>query len=208
MKTKISTIIIVLLAVCSFVRAQQKSGNLILGFGPVGSISEKISMDKEKYKYNYKSYWNANISYEKLFKGSSTMTEVVYSKAKFDNHELTGESQWFNPRQEEDLYSISLTQYYGTTINPNKRVQFPIYIGIGADYINGGPLHNLTICGAAKARIKFYITNNVGIYVGATGRLGWGSKSASESNSRSSSEDSYSIGSTVWYADAGLIINI
>lgn len=208
MKTKISTIIIVLLAVCSFVRAQQKAGNLIIGFGPTGSISEKISMDDEKYKYNYKSYWNANVSYEKLFKGSSTMTEVVYSNAKFDNYDLTGESQWFDPKQEEDLFSVSLTQYYGTTINPNKRVQFPVYIGIGADYINGGPFHNLIISGAAKARMKFYITNNVGIYVGATGRLGWGSKSASESKSSSSSKDSYSISSTVWYADAGIIFHI
>jgi len=209
MKTKHFAIVVALLLVCMGAKAQTKSNNLYVGFAPLGSISESISYKDEKYKYKYKSYWNVNLSYEKLFKGSSTMTELFYSKAKFNEYDLKGESQWFNPNQAEDIYTISFTQYYGTTINKNKRVQFPLYIGFAADYAKGGPLHNLLIGGAAKARVKFYITNSIGIYVGATGRLGWGSKKASDSNSsRSSSKNSYSISSKVWYVDAGITFSI
>lgn len=207
MKAKFVVITIAMLAVCSTANAQEKAGSLIIGYGPVGSISERIKLDDEKYKYNYKSFWNANLAYEKQFKGSSTMTELSYAQAKFDKYDLTGQSKWFNPFQTEDIYSVSLTQYFGTTINPNKRFQLPIYFGIGADYINGGPFHNLLFDGAVKARMKFYITNNFGIYAGATGRMGWGAKSASESKS-SSSSTSYTITNTSWSVDAGFVIGI
>ena len=76
----------------------------------------------------------------------------------------------------------------------------------GADYINGGPFHNLLIDGAVKARLKLYITNNFGIYAGATGRIGWGAKSASESGSKSS--NSYNITNTSWSVDCGIVIGL
>lgn len=208
MKTKFFTIIVTLLTVCTLAKAQDKAGSLVLGFSPLGGISEKISLDDEKYKYDYKSFMNASLGYERVFKGAITLTEVSYSQGKFDKYDLQGTSLWFNPAQEDDVYSVAVTQYIGTTINPNKRVQLPLYIGIGGDYVNGGPLHNLTFDVAAKARIKFYITNNFGIYVGATGRMGWGAKSASEKSSNYSSSKSYTITNTIWAADAGIIIGL
>lgn len=198
--------VICLMAVSLSASAQNKARSLIIGFGPVGYIHENIKLDDEKYKYDYKSFWNANIGYEKQFKGVGSLTEFAYGQGKFDEYDLAGTSKWFDPAQAEDIYSVSVTQFFGKTINPNQRVQIPVYIGIGADYINGGPFHNLLIDGAVKARLKLYITNNFGIYAGATGRIGWGAKSASESGSKSSK--SYNITNTSWSVDCGIVIGL
>jgi len=208
MKARIAVLTFAMLAVCSVSKAQNKASSIILGYGPVGYIHENIKLEDEKYKYDYKSFWNASFGYEKQFKGACSLTEVTYGQGKFDKYDLTGTSKWFDPAQMEDIYSVSVTQFFGTTINPNKRVQFPIYLGVGADYINGGPFHNLLIDGAVKARMKFYITNNFGIYGGATARLGWGAKSASESKSSSSSSTSYNITNTSWSVDCGIVIGL
>lgn len=198
--------VICLMAVSLSASAQNKARSLTIGFGPVGYNHVNISLDPEKYKYDYKSYWNASIGYEKQFKGIVSLTEVSYSHAAFDDYELKGNSEWFNPYQKDDLTSISVTTYAGKTINPNKRVQFPVYIGIGGEYLSGGPLHNLTIDLALKARMKFYFTDKIGIYVGVTGRAGYGMKKASESSSSSSS--SYSVVPLMLALDAGLVFSI
>ena len=194
---------VVALFACSMTaHAQTKVSSLTLGFAPIGDIQTAIKLDNEDYKYKYKSYWNANIGYEKQLKGAVTLTEISFVKAAFKDSTLTGNSVWFNPRNVDDVYMASVTQYVGVTINPNKRVQFPLYIGVGGDYINGGPLHNIMVSAAAKARLKFYFTNSIGIYVGASGRYGYGVKSASET----SDGDSYGVSAFSWSADAGLII--
>ena len=206
MKAKFLAIAMACLAVCTASRAQQKVGSLIVGYSPVGYIHESVSLDDEKYKYDYKSYMNVSLGYERQFKGAVTLSELTYARGKFDEYDLTGTSQWFNPAQQKDIFSVVFTQYFGTTINANKRVQFPVYFGIGGNYINGGPFHNLTIDGAAKFRVKFYFSGNFGIYAGITGRIGWGAKSASEESSNNS--NSYNIVNTSWAADAGIVIGI
>jgi len=203
---KIFAIAVLFFAISMGANAQNKTLSINLGFAPVGHIHESVALKPEKYKYDYNSYINFNLGIEKQFKGVTSLSEFKYAKAKFDSYDLDGESQWFNPRQVDDLYSISFTQYAGHTINANKRIQFPLYIGIGAEYINGGLFHNLLVDGAVKARVKFFITNHIGIYAGGTGRVGWGAKSASESNS--SNKDMYSIWNIQWSADAGLTIGL
>ena len=204
MKTKFFAIAIALISISTTAKAQAGTTSINIGVAPVGYIHENINYKDEKYKYDYKSYVNASFGIEKQFKGATSLTEFKYAKAEFDKYDLTGTSQWFNPRQREDISSFSFTQYAGKTINPNKRIQFPLYIGVGLEYLNGGPFHNLIIDGAAKARVKFYFSNHFGIYAGATGRIGWGSKKASESSS--SNSDAYSIINTQWSADAGITI--
>ncbi len=165
-----------------------------------------ITLDDEEYHYDYKSYWNANIGYERQFKGVVSLTEFTYSKAKFDEYDLKGNSIWFNPAQTEDLTVMSVTTYAGKTINPNKRIQFPVYIGIGGEYLSGGPIHNLAIDLALKARVKFYITDKIGIYGGGTARIGYGMKKASEKDA--SNKTYYSVVPTMWALDAGLVIGL
>ncbi|MBR4238788.1 MAG: DUF2715 domain-containing protein [Prevotella sp.] len=206
MKTNFFVIIIALLFASAGVKAQNKARSITFGFSPIGYNHVNINLDDEKYKYDYKSYWNANIGYEKQFKGVVSLTEFTYSHATFDKYDLTGTSEWFNPAQTEDLTTMSITTYAGKTINPNKRIQFPVYIGIGGEYLNGGPMHNLAIDLALKARVKFYFTNSIGIYVGATGKVGYGMKSASEKSA--SSKEYYSVIPSMLMLDAGMVITL
>lgn len=186
--------------------AQEKVQSINIGFSPYGMTHAKISLSDEKYKYDYKSYWNVNAAFEKQLYGVLSLTEVSYSKAKFDEYDLKGTSDWFNPAQEEDLSAYSLTQYIGWTINPNKRVQFPLYVGVGFESLQGGALHNLLFDIAAKARVKFYITDAIGVYVGASGKIGWGNRHASES--KSSNKTYYSVSGSTLFFDAGVLIGI
>lgn len=197
-----------LLAMCTNANAQKKATSINFGFAPYGYIHENIKLKDEKYKYDYKSYWSAVFGVEKQFKGVVSLTEISYARGKFDKYDLKGESVWFNPNQSEDIQDFTLIEYFGKTINPNKRIQFPVYIGIGGEYILGGPLHNLALDGAVKARVKFYVTDNIGIYAGGNARYGWGMKKANNDTSSISSDKDYSIGSIVWHIDAGVVIGL
>ena len=204
---KLFSMVAAMLLVSTGASAQEKASSLTLGFAPTGYTHVNINLDDEKYKYDYKSYMNVNLGFEKQFKGAVSLTEITYAQAKFDEYELTNPStKWFNPFQTADIKDFAITTYVGKTIFPEKRVQLPLYIGIGGECIYGGPLHNLAIDLAAKARLKFYITGNFGFYVGATGRVGWGMKSASEKDS--SNSDAYSVIPTMWALDAGLVIGL
>ena len=209
MKTKILALAVVLSAFSMNANAQEKAGSITIGVAPIGYNHASITYEDEKYKYDYKSYFNFNVGYEKQFKGVTSLAEFTYAKAKFDKYDLTGISEYFNPAQGEDISSYSLIFYAGKTFNANQRVQFPVYIGIGGDYLSGGPFHNVAVDFAAKARLKFYITDNVGIFAGASARYGWGMKSRSKNEKSSSSKSTgYSIGNVMWYVDAGIIIGI
>lgn len=202
---KFCIISLLLFSYCAM--AQEKVQTINVGFSPFGMTHAKISLSDEKYKYDYKSYWNINAAFEKQLAGVLSLSELSYSKAKFDEYDLKGTSEWFNPAQEKDLSSFSFTQYIGWTINPNKRVQFPLYLGVGFESLQGGPFHNLLFDIGAKARVKFYITDAIGAYVGATGKLGWGSKHASDSDS-SRSSSFYTVSGSTIYFDAGVLIGI
>jgi len=204
---KRSVIVIALMAIFICANAQNDGIKSInIGFAPVGYIHENIRLGGEKYRYDYKSYYNINLGYEKQLGGVVSLTEIKYAAAKFDKYDLKGVSAYFNPLQQEDIYSVSVTAYAGKTINPNKRIQFPVYIGIGGEYINGGPFHNIIFDLAAKARVKFYVSNKIGIFAGGTGRIGWGSKSAGKSSG--SKKDYYTIQNSQWSVDAGLIFSL
>lgn len=203
---KFVAIAVALFAISMNANAGDGTLSINIGFAPVGHIHETISLKPEKYKYDYNSYMNFNLGIEKQFKGVTTLSEFKYAQGKFDSYDLDGNSQWFNPKLTDDVFSVSFTQYFGKTINPNKRIQFPLYIGIGGEYLKGGPFHNLILDGAAKARVKFFFTNHIGIFAGGTFRLGWGAKSASESSN--SNKDMYSILNTQWSVDAGLTFGL
>jgi hypothetical protein len=218
MKTKIFAIALALLSVCTEANAQlgqvgkmltrDEGGarSLSLGFAPLGISHINITKDSEKYKYDYKSYMNFNLSYETQLFGLSHITELSYGKAKFDKYDLSGTSPWFNADQTKDISFYSLSMLACTTINKFQRLQLPLYLGPRFEYLSGGPFHNLTINLCGKARVKFYITDKIGVYAGVTGYIGWGSKKAHEKSDNS--KEHYTITPTAAYFDAGLLIGL
>lgn len=207
MKKLFFTFVIALFAFSMNASAQDKARSLNLGFAPYGYTHVKISGGDDKFIYDYKSYWNASVGYERQFKGAIALTELTYASAKFDKYDVTGVPQYFNPYHNEDITSISLIGYIGKTLNPGKRVQFPLYIGVGGEYLEGGPIHNIALDFAAKARVKVYVTDNIGVFGGVSGRYGYGTKKESES-SNGSKTTYYNLGNTMWYVDAGVVFRI
>lgn len=195
---------IVLLAICISTSAQGvKSFNISVS--PYGFTNTRISKNDNKFTYDFKSIIGGNLGYEVQNNGLTLLTELSYAQGKFDKYELKGTAERFNPALNSDFIQASLTQYIGYTINRNKRLQLPVYLGIGGSYAKGGAMHNTLLDAAAKIRLKFYISNRFGIFAGATGRFGFGSRGASEN---STSNDGFSIGHLLCTADAGLTFSL
>ena len=192
MKTKYFAVAVAMLFACTGAKAQEKSSSITIGFAPIGSISVNQSLRNYEFSYDYESYWNASIGYEKQLKGVVSLTELTYAQAKSNN------LKW----PDADLTSVTLMTYAGKTFNRNKRLQIPVYIGIGGEYFRGGPLHNLAVDLGLKARVKFYITNHIALFGGVTGRFGLGTKKTENS------DEFYSLCPQTWALDAGLIFGI
>lgn len=182
--------------------------SIAVGISPLSNISTSIyfgsgSTTKEDYSYAYSRGKSINLGYEKQYKGMLLLSEFSYTSAEFDSYKLKGTSEFFNPEQTADISSYSITQYMGKTFNQMKRLQFPIYWGIGLSYITGGPFENVTLNAALRTRVKFYITERIAVYAGARAYYGFGTKSRGKN-----AESGYIITNSGTSLDAGLIIGI
>ncbi len=210
MKTRTILCGIALMMSCAAAYAQ-KITSITVGVSPYGFAHSVVFWDKDhEYNYKYKPSIGANICFEKQGDGISSLTEISYYQADYDSHkfpktdpaELT-----YNLAQKENLMQMALTQYWGGTLfGKNKRVQLPLYAGIGCGYVKGGSLHNVTGDVALKLRLKFYISNHIGIYAGGTGRLGIGMKDNKNGNDDKTKH--LTVGNGLITADAGIIISL
>ena len=208
MKTRTILFSLALMLSCVAANAQEKTTSITLGVSPYGYAKSVVYWDKDNdFTYNYKPTIGANICIEKQRKGLSSLTEISYYQGEFDKGEIDGKTMSYNMYQTEDFMQMALTQYWGGTLaGKNKRVQLPLYIGIGCGYVQGGPVHNVTGDIAAKLRLKFYISNHFGIYAGGTGRVGFGSKT---DKAVGGEKDKHMlVGNLLCTADAGIIISL
>ena len=102
-----------------------------------------------------------------------------------------------NVMRPDSYNSISLGAIFGQTLNPYGRIKFPLFVGPSLSYENFGPIHNLTLSMQGRARIKYFITRKFGVFVGLTGRYGWGSKKAHKYGVKAEST-SESLGLNAW----------
>lgn len=215
MKAKFFAIFFTLLFTCIGAKAQLGSAlfgmathdmggarNIYLGVAPYGIEKAKICGFGEKYKYDYKSYMGFILGYETQTEGMGYISEISYAQAKYDKSEIVGVPIAFDPNQTANIKSIAFSQLFGKTFNNFKRIQFPIYYGPRVDYLSGGPFHNLTINFCLKARVKFFFTDNIGIYAGGMGFIGWGSKKYGTGKGH------YDVVQKSAFLDAGLVICI
>ena len=187
--------------------AREKSLSLLVGVDPcLGNLSTKIKMGDEKHKINYNAGFGVLFDIEKQLNGAVSLSEFRYGKWKCDECKpYDGTSLFPIPATCDDVNSFSFMQYGGKTIFPKKRVQIPLYIGIGLDYLRGAPYHNLFFDFGAKARIKFYITSKFGLFAGADYTFGYGSSSRDLPEKSSKSFNLYTRKLNV---DFGFTVNI
>lgn len=155
--------IIAALILMSLPAAAQTLG---LSYSPLGKASVKLP---EGVNY-YSSSLAGGVTYEFLTNGDSIMLEGVYSVYSYDTFVSSGES--IVPSSTENMTLMSLMGYYGWTINKGKRVQFPLYAGLGICSFEQSPGPEIALSAGVKARAKFYITNRFGLFAGANASLG------------------------------------
>ena len=207
MKTKFYVFFIVWMIVgIGGVHAQDLCNNIYVGFSPLGSsrVSFGESDKDTNLRFDYKSCWNVNLSKEGMMKGFGYLTELTYGMGKFDKIKI--EDNYSNDlaamaSQADDIWTVSGAIYGGQVFNQGKRVQFPLYAGVGVDYINGGIIHNIMPFVGVKLRIKVYFTNSIGMWVGGNYNIDFvGAKSFNDNN--------YSMKASRPFLDAGVVFSI
>ena len=150
----------------------QNTNNLGFGVAPVGgaylNFSNNESTNSNNYfNLEYTSLFNAHLFYEKQHSGLCSLYEFSYTSAKLAYTQFGGQSiaDWTD-QISGSLKSYNFMMYAGSTINRNHRLQIPIYFGIGGDYVSLTPYDKFFVDFGLKARMKFYVTNTVSIYIG------------------------------------------
>jgi len=191
------------------VNAQDKSLSVVVGVNPgIGKLSTSLSHGKEEdHDINYKMGFGVSVDIEKQLSGVITLSEFRYGKWKYDSRKMSTDTPMFPmPAHCDDVTSYSFMQYAGRTFFPKKRLQIPVYIGIGADYLSGKPYHNLFVDLGVKARVKFYVTDVVGIFAGADWTYGFGLSSRGMPSS-DTHQEYMSLSYTRPYVDFGATVN-
>lgn len=192
------TIFLILIFQIMSFSAQEKTKNFGFGVSPFGlgtlrsfyldTHTDADKKDKQLYKLNLNNYYNAHAFMEKILKGNSFLMEFKYSKSNIFKFESDSAVYILNESEviENSINSFNFSLYYGYTINKNKRLQIPIYIGGGISYFSSNiigqklrykPFSNeitstpnrisdLVWQFTTKVRIKFYVTNKIAIYSG------------------------------------------
>lgn len=205
MKTKSLFWLIAMLLCVNVANAQKKSKSISISISPYGIAQSSIKTDGVKNKFDYKNVIGGSVAYESQRDGLSWLTELSFESAKFDKSKIPAPTTAFDVTKSDNFMHLGLTEYIGFTINKNKRIQFPIYLGIGGGYIKGGPIHNFTFDAAAKFRVKFYITNKIGVFAGVSGRYSIGSKK--NQNETNGDKKNLHVDNWLGTADAGVIFS-
>lgn len=153
--------------------------SLYIGFSPFGYSSIPVNVDEKggsNVSYRYSPYFNVNVSKEGKIRGIGALFEASYSKAKFDKVKIDGgnSSVLDFSSVAKDLSIYDLTFYVGKTYHHKRQVQYPVFFGLGSEYLYGTPFHHLSFHLALKARVNIYFTNTLGAYVGGTYKIGLG----------------------------------
>ncbi len=187
----------------------EKTTNLMVGVTPgIGTTKLNIKHDVkngEKDKFTYNQEVGVNVGLEHVLYGWIVYSELHYSRSKLNKEEIRDYSI-FPYGELKNVSEVGFMQYGGYTINPGKRFQVPIMIGIGADYMFGEPMHNLFLAYGAKARMKFYITPKFGIFAGAAFK--GGSSSSDRNHDNDTHLGKYKLSKTNFNAEFGLTITL
>ncbi|MBR6858097.1 MAG: DUF2715 domain-containing protein [Bacteroidales bacterium] len=178
MKIKLFVVSICLL-MATGIHAQVK--NLGVGGNFMGSSTINISGSDDKallYESSFRPLIGGSIFYEAILGGMTHMWEASYMMGKMESLKSGDKfiTEWGNNPAIESLKMASLFYYAGMTFNSGNRLQIPVYLGFGGNYNMADPIKCLTFNIAAKARVKFYFTDTVGVYAGAGWKGGMGNQ--------------------------------
>ena len=141
----------------------------ITPFGHLGvrNVSEKTELLSSSYSFSSPAF---HLSYDTRRTVIEATTDLFYSKEK-----LSDETGLLNM----DVHHFGVYRFQGYTILPTKRIQIPIYLGIGLSYFTQAIPTKLFLDFGGRARLRVYVTNRLAIFGGGYYILGFsGSKTA------------------------------
>lgn len=146
-----------------------------VGTTPIGKMGIRLEGDKTDLLTHHYSIASPiyQLSYEKRLSGAmNLLLEGCYSKV-----DLRDETEAFDLNT--DCYGFY--GFQGINLIPGaRRIQLPIYIGIGACYYKELKEGGFYIDFAARARLKIYLMNRLAIYGGAFYNFGVGVNKTTE----------------------------
>lgn len=151
--------------------------------------SSSKSSSNSMYENIYRPLVGGTVFYETILGGLTHMWEASYMMGQLDDVKV-GENhiESWDPASFDPLKMASLYYYAGSTFLSGNRLQIPVYLGFGANFNIGEPVTGLMWNVAAKARVKFYFTDNIGIYAGAYWKGGLGSMKLSDNSQFATSQ--------------------
>ena len=130
--------------------------------------------DDNEMIIDYPNSLNFSFTSEFIVKKYASVWEFSFGRFKLDSvtndyyYDLSEDMS----SKADNLWNFAWTYYGGHVFHQYHRWQFPVYAGVGCQYLNGGLIHNFIPHVALKLRIKCYITNELGIFMGANGYIG------------------------------------
>ena len=184
---------VLMLAMGIVLQAQQdQSRNIFIGVAPVASGNIDANLDGTICRLNYKPMYGASVGREILGNGRGVLFEAYYSRGKYDNLTVVEGDATGLSIPETDASMLGANGYWVYTINANKRLQLPLYGGIGLGFVHNASFSGLNFNLGAKARVKFYFLDGFGIFAGVAAQYGAGFKK--------------DTGALYMSADAGILI--
>ena len=179
------------------------SNNISVAVNPMGIVNVTHKADNgTELKLRYKSTFGFNASYERQFSGFFVGGEVDYMYAKFNkisNSEVTLPSDI----EFKDINDFSAYLVAGSTVNNNKRLQCPLGLGVGLEYVSSKPQDHLYLGMEIKPRCRYFVSDQIAFFVGTRVRYCL-SLSSSESSS-ASQRDNSSDNMLRWDLEAGIM---
>lgn len=160
----------------------EKGKNIQVSFIPFGLEKARYGTyyKGNHFDINYKSVIGGTLGYEFALGKSSSLVELGFTRASYDKvTPHIDDPEYMDllyPRKDkvENFMAFDFMYYWGKALTfADGRFQIPLYIGIGGEYLKGEPFRNFFFDLGAKVRFKYYVSNRVGIFVGATGKYGW-----------------------------------
>ncbi|MCZ2393095.1 MAG: hypothetical protein LC105_04455 [Chitinophagales bacterium] len=186
----------------------KKSTNIAFGGSYLGGQYTKVVYKPEEQKYKakilYQNYYNAHAAIEKLYGGKGFLIEAKYAGSKFNTVEnerlLIDVVEDYDPDKNDKKINTYSTHVYSVwTIRPQKRVQIPVYLGAGMDYVKGESINQLYVSLAAKLRVKVYVSSRVALYAGYAYETG---------TDMSGDKSKITYKNNTYHGDFGLIIGV
>lgn len=166
------------------------------------------------YDLKFKSSYGLDLAFEKesleyAFGVSNTMVEMYLNVSQLDKCEPAKDMRADYPYPAiKDLYEGGLICYLGWTLFKHKQLKLNLFLGAGADYINGKQMSKISVDAAAKLRFKAYLSHKVGFFAGVGGRLARLPYNQHVTLDGKASTIEYPYSRTTVNAEAGFVIDL